>query len=180
MEVRESDDVSAVAGDDGGDAGSRQDSVGAFGVGRKRWPSLPGLAQGNHARQIAALVEADFPPRIMPRRPRTDHDPRFRNERRAGNLCAVEQARAPDAPMIYNTEIFEVSDINEFKRALESLRGAMSEAGGTELRIYRCVDNPTKVLAAMYWPDAASCRLRTRLRGRGRVHPPARAHVASA
>jgi heme-degrading monooxygenase HmoA len=60
--------------------------------------------------------------------------------------------------MIYNTEIFEVSDINEFKRALESLRGAMSEAGGTELRIYRCVDNPTKVLAAMYWPDAASCR----------------------
>jgi heme-degrading monooxygenase HmoA len=70
----------------------------------------------------------------------------------------VEQARAPDAPMIYNTEIFEVSDINEFKRALESLRGAMSEAGGTELRIYRCVDNPTKVLAAMYWPDAASCR----------------------
>jgi hypothetical protein len=28
--------------------------------------------------------------------------------------------------MIYNTEIFEVSDINAFKRALESLRGAMS------------------------------------------------------
>ena len=60
--------------------------------------------------------------------------------------------------MIYNTEIFEVSDIDEFKRALESLRGALTQAGGTELRIYRCVDDPTKVLAAMYWPDAESCR----------------------
>ena len=60
--------------------------------------------------------------------------------------------------MIYNTEIFEVSDIDEFKRALESLRGALTEAGGTDLRIFRCVDDPTKVLAAMYWPDAESCR----------------------
>jgi len=60
--------------------------------------------------------------------------------------------------MIYNTEIFEVSDIDEFKRALESLRGALTEAGGTELRIFRCVDDPTKVLAAMYWPEAESCR----------------------
>jgi heme-degrading monooxygenase HmoA len=60
--------------------------------------------------------------------------------------------------MIYNTEIFEVSDVSEFKRALESLRGALTEAGGTEIRVYRCVDDPTKVLAAMYWPDAESCR----------------------
>jgi hypothetical protein len=60
--------------------------------------------------------------------------------------------------MIYNTEIFEVSDIDKFKRALESLRGALTEAGGTELRIFRSVDDPTKVLAAMYWPDAESCR----------------------
>ena len=64
--------------------------------------------------------------------------------------------------MIYNTEIFEVSDINEFKHALAILREAMSEAGGTDLRIYRCVDDPTKVLAAMYWPDAESCRAFTR------------------
>jgi heme-degrading monooxygenase HmoA len=60
--------------------------------------------------------------------------------------------------MIYNTEIFEVSNISEFKCALESLRGALAEAGGTEIRLYRCVDDPTKVLAAMYWPDAESCR----------------------
>ena len=60
--------------------------------------------------------------------------------------------------MIYNTEIFEVSDINEFKRALERLRGALIEAGGSDLRIFRCIDDPTKVLAAMYWPDAESCR----------------------
>jgi hypothetical protein len=78
---------------------------------------------------------------------------------RSGPDHASSKHRAcTDAPMIYNTEIFEVSDFNEFKRALESLRGAMSEAGGTELRIYRCIDDPTKVLSAMYWPDAESCR----------------------
>jgi hypothetical protein len=60
--------------------------------------------------------------------------------------------------MIYNTEVFAVLDVGEFKRALESLRGALTEAGGTEIRVYRCVDDPTKVLAAMYWPDAESCR----------------------
>jgi hypothetical protein len=60
--------------------------------------------------------------------------------------------------MIYNTEIFEVSDATKFKRALESLRGALTEAGGTHLRIYRCLDDPTKVLASMYWPDVESCR----------------------
>lgn len=63
-----------------------------------------------------------------------------------------------DARMIYNTEIFEVSDVGEFTRALERLRGPMTEAGGTDLRIYRSVDDPTKVLAAMSWPDAESCR----------------------
>jgi hypothetical protein len=62
------------------------------------------------------------------------------------------------ASVIYNTEIFEVSDLSRFKRGLESLRGALSEAGGTEIRVYRSVDDPTKVLAAMYWPDAESCR----------------------
>ena len=60
--------------------------------------------------------------------------------------------------MIYNTEIFEVSDVGEFTHALERLRGPMTEAGGTDLRIYRSVDDPTKVLAAMSWPDAESCR----------------------
>ena len=60
--------------------------------------------------------------------------------------------------MIYNTEVFEVADVDEFRRALERLRDALTKAGGTDLRIYRSVDDPTKVLAAMYWPDAESCR----------------------
>ena len=60
--------------------------------------------------------------------------------------------------MIYNTEIFEVADVSEFKRALDSLRSAMTKAGGTDIRLYRCIDDPNKVLAAIYWPDAESCR----------------------
>ena len=62
------------------------------------------------------------------------------------------------ASVISNTEVFEVSDVSGFKSALESLRGALTRAGGTEIRAYRCVDDPTKVLAAMYWPDAEACR----------------------
>jgi len=60
--------------------------------------------------------------------------------------------------MIYNTEIFEVPDVDEFRRAVDALRGALTGAGATDVRVYRCVDDPTKVLAAMYWPDAQSCR----------------------
>jgi hypothetical protein len=60
--------------------------------------------------------------------------------------------------MIYNTEIFEVPDVGDFTRALERLRGPLTEAGGTDLRVYRGVDDPTKVLVAMSWPDAESCR----------------------
>src|SRR5262249_24125943 len=62
-----------------------------------------------------------------------------------------------DARMIYNTEIFEVSDVGEFTRALERLRGPMTEAGGTDLPIYRAVDDPTNVLAAVSRPDAGAC-----------------------
>jgi hypothetical protein len=61
-------------------------------------------------------------------------------------------------PIIYNTEVFQVSDVDEFKRALESLRTALTKAGSTELRIFRSVDDPKKVLVSMYWPDAESCR----------------------
>ena len=60
--------------------------------------------------------------------------------------------------MIYNTEVFEVTDVNDFRRALESLRAAMTSAGATGLRLYRSVDDPTKVLAGMFWPDAETCR----------------------
>ena len=49
--------------------------------------------------------------------------------------------------VIYNTEIFEVADVNDLRRALESLRDVMTDAGGTDLRIYQSVDDPTKVLA---------------------------------
>jgi len=60
--------------------------------------------------------------------------------------------------MIYNTEIFEVADVDEFPRAYERLREALTSAGGTDVRLYRSVDDPRKVLAAMHWPDAESCR----------------------
>jgi hypothetical protein len=60
--------------------------------------------------------------------------------------------------MIYNTETFEVSDVARFRDAMDSLRALLIEAGGTDIRLFRNVDEPNRVLASMWWPNAESCR----------------------
>ena len=60
--------------------------------------------------------------------------------------------------MIYNTEMFEVSDAAKFKDAIDSLRAALTDAGGTEIKVFRHVVQPNRVMASMWWPDAESCR----------------------
>jgi hypothetical protein len=60
--------------------------------------------------------------------------------------------------MIYNTETFEVSDVARFKEAMDSLRAALTEAGGADVRLFQHVNEPNRVLASMWWPDAESCR----------------------
>jgi hypothetical protein len=60
--------------------------------------------------------------------------------------------------IIYNTEVFDVSDVAKFKQAVESLRASLTEAGATDVRLFRHVEQPNRVLATMWWPDAESCR----------------------
>jgi hypothetical protein len=60
--------------------------------------------------------------------------------------------------MIYNTETFDVSDVAQFQAAIESLRDALTDAGGTDIRVFRHAETANRVLVTMWWPDAQACR----------------------
>jgi heme-degrading monooxygenase HmoA len=60
--------------------------------------------------------------------------------------------------MIYNTEVFEFSDAEKAKEAWMSFRESLEGAGGSDMHVYRNVDNPNQVLATMWWDSAESCR----------------------
>jgi heme-degrading monooxygenase HmoA len=60
--------------------------------------------------------------------------------------------------VIYNTEVFEVSDVLRFKEAMESFRQSWEEAGGSDIRIFRNVDKPNQVFTSMWWETAEACR----------------------
>lgn len=60
--------------------------------------------------------------------------------------------------MIYNTEVFEVSDVQRFKEAMESFRQSWEKAGGSDIRIFRNVDKPNQAFTSMWWETAEACR----------------------
>ena len=60
--------------------------------------------------------------------------------------------------MIYETEEFEVNDVDGFARAFERFRGAFEGAGATEPQLFRHTREPNRVLAAVRWPDLESCQ----------------------
>jgi heme-degrading monooxygenase HmoA len=60
--------------------------------------------------------------------------------------------------VIYNTEVFEFSDPEKAKEVWETFRESMEAAGGSDIHVYRNVDNPNQVLATMWWDTAEHCR----------------------
>jgi heme-degrading monooxygenase HmoA len=60
--------------------------------------------------------------------------------------------------VIYNTEVFEFSDVERAKEAWLSFRQSLEAAGGSDIRIFRNVENPNQVLATMWWEKAEDCR----------------------
>jgi heme-degrading monooxygenase HmoA len=60
--------------------------------------------------------------------------------------------------VIYNTEVFEVSDVQRFKEAMEGFRQSWEEAGGSDIRIFRNADKPNQVFTSMWWETAEACR----------------------
>lgn len=59
--------------------------------------------------------------------------------------------------MIYETQEFEVNDVQGFARAFEGFRSAFEQAGGTDPRVFRHTDEPNRVLATIRWPDVEAC-----------------------
>ena len=60
--------------------------------------------------------------------------------------------------MIYNTEVFEFSDPEKAKEAWLGFRESLEAAGGSDIRVFRNVENPNQVLATMWWDSPDSCR----------------------
>jgi heme-degrading monooxygenase HmoA len=60
--------------------------------------------------------------------------------------------------VIYNTEVFEFSDVERAKEEWLSFRESLEAAGGSDIRMFRNVDNPNQVLATMWWESAEACR----------------------
>ena len=60
--------------------------------------------------------------------------------------------------VIFNTEVFEFSDPERAKEAWLGFRESLEAAGGSDIRLFRNVDNPNQVLATMWWDKAESCR----------------------
>lgn len=59
--------------------------------------------------------------------------------------------------MIYNTEVFEFSDVERAKEAYASFRESLEAAGGSDIRIFRNIEKPNQVLATMWWESADQC-----------------------
>jgi heme-degrading monooxygenase HmoA len=60
--------------------------------------------------------------------------------------------------MIFNTEVFEFSDPEKAKEAWLSFRQSLEAAGGSDIRLFRNVENPNQVMGTMWWDKAESCR----------------------
>ena len=60
--------------------------------------------------------------------------------------------------VIYNTQVFEFSDPESAKEAWLSFRESLEAAGGSDIRVFRNIDNPNQALATMWWDSAESCR----------------------
>jgi hypothetical protein len=69
-------------------------------------------------------------------------------------VTAEKEVRA----VIYNTEVFEVTDAGRFKGVLDQLRASVEAVDGSDVRVFRNVDNPNQVFLAMWWPSAETCR----------------------
>jgi heme-degrading monooxygenase HmoA len=60
--------------------------------------------------------------------------------------------------MIYNTQVFEVTDAEKAKEAWLTFRESLEAAGGSDIRVFKNVDKPNQVIATMWWESAEVCR----------------------
>jgi heme-degrading monooxygenase HmoA len=67
--------------------------------------------------------------------------------------------------VFFNTEVFEVSDVDRFKEVMMSFRESLEASGGSEVRVFRNVDKPNQVFSTMWWPSVEACHTWARENG---------------
>ena len=55
--------------------------------------------------------------------------------------------------MIFVTDSITVSDVNALKAAMDEIKSQAEEAGAKDLKVFKSVNNPNKVLTTAWWPN---------------------------
>lgn len=55
--------------------------------------------------------------------------------------------------MIFVTDSITVSDVTKVKQLFDQVRAAAEQAGARDLKVFRSLNNPNKVLTTAWWPN---------------------------
>lgn len=55
--------------------------------------------------------------------------------------------------MIFVTDSITVSDTAKIKELMDEVRGKAEQQGAKDLKVFRSVNNPNKVLTTAWWPN---------------------------
>lgn len=55
--------------------------------------------------------------------------------------------------MIFVTDSITVSNVNAMKMAMDEIKGQAEEAGAKDLKVFKSLNNPNKVLTTAWWPN---------------------------
>lgn len=60
--------------------------------------------------------------------------------------------------MVFNTQIYEVTDLAKAQQFMASVKELLEQEGGSDIRMFRNIDQPEQVIFTMWWTDAEACR----------------------
>lgn len=60
--------------------------------------------------------------------------------------------------MIFNTQVYEVIDLAKAQEFIASLIDLFAQEGGSDIRMFRNIDQPDKVIFTMWWTSAEACQ----------------------
>ncbi|OGG13563.1 hypothetical protein A2773_02850 [Candidatus Gottesmanbacteria bacterium RIFCSPHIGHO2_01_FULL_39_10] len=55
--------------------------------------------------------------------------------------------------MIFVTDSITVSDVNALKLAMDDIKSEAEQAGAKDLKVFKSINNPNKVLTTAWWPS---------------------------
>lgn len=55
--------------------------------------------------------------------------------------------------MIFVTDSISVSDASKIKELFDEIRNAAEQAGASDLKVFKSLNNPNKILTTAWWPN---------------------------